>query len=162
MGQFGSMLSSNPQMMQMAGQMGGGMMGGKGGGKGKDDGIGPDKTSNSMQDMGEKMDPLGQSFSAFADTEFAESDEYRKQRAQGMPEVNEPQLQNVQSAASKLGGLFGGKPAEQEVDAPEIDTKPAEVVEDSSLDLNMPELQKDEDGEESRLAKINALKGMFA
>jgi hypothetical protein len=157
MGQFASFASSNPQLMQMGGQMAGGMMGGKGKGGAADEGLAPKKSSGGMQDMAQSMDQLGGAFNNMADAEFAATEEYRKQREQGMPEGNEPKLQDVDSPDSKLSGIK----SDLDMESPDMDTTPVET-DSEPVQLDLPSTDPVEEEDESMVAKRNALKGLMA
>lgn len=145
-------MPSNPQLMQMGGQMVGGMMGGKGGQEDPAKLKGTEQTG--MGKMASDIDAIGKSFNNFADSEFAETEQYNRQRAEGLPETNKPQLQDVDSPDMNISGMKSGPSME----SPDMDTQPVET--DSNpiqLDLPAP-TEEDEDV----IAKRNALKGLIA
>lgn len=81
--------------------------------KKEDEELAPKKSSGGFQDSAESMDQMGQAFNNIADSEFAATEEYNKQRAQGLPEPMEVDLQEVEPV-SDPDTLDASKPEEDD------------------------------------------------
>lgn len=149
-----SSLGGSGASMGQAGGMMGGMMGG---GKGKKEDDGDSDISGGLPGpIGAFENALG----GLGNSQFAESQEYGKQRAQGLPEVAKAQLQDVQPATGGASGwdklMKSDKSAEA---APAMDTTPVQT-EDEAAPFALPQV-KEEDEDISSPAYKNALKSFL-
>lgn len=141
MGQIGQFISQNPELVKGAG-----------------DALNASKGEQNGFDLKKLTDPLGSSLNKLGDTQFAATEEYNRQRAQGMPEPMKPQLQDVESSASdvKLSDYDKGKEFGSALKDIFSGNQPAT---DSDMDVAMPGPTVNE--KDDKNAKLNALKGLF-